>query len=96
MGQGFGMEAPGRHGASPGRRPVRFLVVIDAGGATIARLFLDKQEPAGEIDASTEEVTLMTRGLTAQHGASSPEWDHALQGHSQAERDAARIFTLDL
>lgn len=90
------MEAPGRHGNAPGRAPARYLVIIDGGGATLARLFLDSREPAGEVDASTEEVTLMMRGLTPQHGALEPHWDRALQGHSEGERAAARVFTLDL
>lgn len=90
------MESPGRHGAAPSRAPARFLVIIDAGGATLARMFLSNRQAAGDVDAATEEVTLMMRGLAPQQGAAGPEWDLALQGHSTAERVAARVFTLDL
>jgi hypothetical protein len=96
MGEGFGMEAPGRHSDAPLRRPARYLIIIDSGGSNIARLFLDTREPAGEFDAATEEVTVMTRGVAPVTGASGPEWDKALQGHNAAERAAARVYTLDL
>ncbi len=90
------MEAPGKHSSQPLRRPARYLIIIDSGGVNIARLFLDTREPAGEFDAATEEVTVMTRGIAPVTGASGSEWDKALQGHNAAERAAARVYTLDL
>ena len=96
MGQGFGIESPGEHSHAPLRKRTRFLVVIGSGGSAIARLFLDTREPVAEFDASTEEVTQMTQGLTPDASALGPEWDRALAGHSVAERGAAEVYTLDL
>lgn len=96
MSNTYGMPAPGRHVGKEHRLPARYLVVIDAGGTTVARLFLADREPAGEFDAGTEEVVQMTRGLTPERGAHGREWDHALEGHSAAERRAAKVYTLDV
>ena len=96
MGEGFGMEAPSEHRGAPLRAPARFLMIIDSGGTTIARLFLATREPAGEFDAGTEEVAVMTRGLTPAIGADGAEWDRALQGHNAGERATAKVYTLDL
>lgn len=96
MAQVFGNEVPRRHNDAPTREPTRYLVVIDSGGAAIARLFSGSREQVGEFDASTEEVTVMTRGLAPASGADGPEWDRALSGHSPAERRAARVYTLDV
>jgi hypothetical protein len=38
----------------------------------------------------------MTQGVRAVIGASGSEWDKALAGHSDAERAAAEVFTLDV
>jgi len=94
--QGFGSEAPRRHNETPHRKATRYLVVIDSGGYAVARLFLESREQVAEFDASTEEVTQMTSGLTPVSGAEGPEWDQALTGHSAAERSAAGIYTLDV
>lgn len=96
MNHGFGIEAPGEHTHAPHRQPPRYLVVIDAAGSSVARLFLDTREQVAEIDAGAEEVALMTRGLEPARGAQGPEWDRALQGHSAAERGAADVYTLDV
>ena len=96
MNQGFGIESHGEHTRTPHRKPARYLVVIDAAGSMIARLFLDTRELVAEFDASTEEVALMTRGLASARGADGPEWDRALEGHSAAERGEAEIYTLDI
>lgn len=92
----FGIEAPGPHTRTPLRPPARYLLLIDAGGSTLARLFTAAREPAGEFDASAEEVAVMTQGLQPATGASTPEWAAALEGHSPAERAAARVYTLDV
>jgi hypothetical protein len=94
MGQGFGSEAPRAHTRTAHRHPARYLVVIDAGGSTVARLFLDSREAVAEFDAGTEEATQMTLGLVPVRGAGGPEWDRALGGHSAAERSAAEVYTL--
>ncbi len=96
MSQGYGIEAPGEHTHTPHRKPARYLMVIDSAGSTIARLFLATRELVGEFDAGTEEVSQMTRGITPSAGATGPEWDRALEGHSAAERGAAEIYTLDI
>ena len=42
MNHGYGIEQPGEHTHTPHRRPAQYLVLIDTGGSTIARLFLDR------------------------------------------------------
>ncbi len=94
MSQTFGMEAPSEHRAGSHRKPARYLVIIDAGGSMVARLFLDTREMVAEFDAAVEEVATMVDRLVPQTGALGPEWDHALSGHSAAERAAAVVYTL--
>ena len=96
MSQNYGMPAPGPHQGSPRRPVARYLVLIDAAGTTLARLFLADRTQAAEFDAGTEEVALMTQGLTPARGADGPEWDRALEGHSADERRAAEVYTLDV
>ena len=96
MAQVFGNEVPRRHTETPTRTAARYLVVIESGGSSIALLFTESREQVAEFDASTEEVTLMTRGLVPTTGATGPEWDAVLAGHSAAERSAARVYTLDV
>ncbi len=96
MSQVFGGESPRAHTQAPHRAPVRYLVVIDAGGSLLARLFVDTREQVAEIDAATEEAAQMTAGLTPAKGADGPEWDRALEGHSAAERRVADVYTLDV
>ena len=96
MSQVYGMESPGEHKHADYRRPARYLVVIDSAGSATARLFLETREPVAEFDASSEEVAVMTKGLSPAKGAHGPEWDRALDGHSAAERHAAEVYTLDL
>lgn len=62
----------------------------------MARLFLDTRELVSEFDAGTEEAAQMTAGLVPSKGADGPEWDRALAGHSDAERRAADVYTLDV
>lgn len=96
MAQVFGNEVRRQHGQAAMRKAARYLVVIEAGGPAVARLFDESREQVAEFDASTEEVTLMTQGLVPALGADGPEWDRALAGHSAAERHAARVYTLDV
>ena len=96
MAQVFGNEIPRPHSQTPTRKATRHLVVIESGGVMIARLFTEAREQVAEFDASTEEVTVMTRGLASAARAEGPEWDHALAGHSPSERRAARVYTLDV
>lgn len=96
MSQTFGMESPGEHRHTPHRQPARYMVVIETADAMVARLFLDTRVPVGEFDASSEEVAAMTQGQVPAAGAAGPEWDHALEGHTAAERAAAQVYTLDI
>ena len=94
MSEGFGIERPAGHHTGPHRLPVRYLVVIDAGGAMLARLFLESREQVAEFDAGAEEAAQMTAGLVPVTGANGPEWDRALAGHSSNERGSAAVYTL--
>jgi hypothetical protein len=96
MSQNFGTALPHPHVQTAHRKPARYLVVIDAGGVGVAKLFLDGREQVAEFDAGTEEAAQMTAGLVPAKGAEGPEWDRALQGHSGAERRAADVYTLDV
>lgn len=96
MSQDFGSESPRAHAHTGHQPPARYLVVIDAGGSTVARLFLDTRVQVAEFDAGTEEVVQMTAGLVPAKGASGAEWDRALKGHSAAERRAAEVYTLEV
>lgn len=96
MDQAFGIESPSRHQQTSPRKAARYLVLIDAGGLAVARLFLDTREQIAEFDASTEELASMTSGLTSTHTAADPEWDRALAGHSAAERAAADVYVLNI
>lgn len=96
MNQGFGGESPRAHTQKSHREPSRYLVVIDSGGVAIARLFTDAREQVADFDAGTEEATQMSGGLVPSKGADAPEWDRALEGHSDAERRDADIYTLDV
>lgn len=96
MSQTYGIESPVGHVAPPPRQAVRYVVVIDAGGAAITRLMLDTREQVAEFDAGTPEVVQMIQGLAAAKVAHRPEWDAALRGHSAEERMAADVYTLDV
>jgi hypothetical protein len=94
MSQGLGNESPRAHVHTAHRKPARYLVVIDSGGFTVARLFLETRELVGEFDAATEEAAQLTAGLVPTKGADAPEWDVALEGHSVEERRAADVYVL--
>ncbi len=94
MSQDFGIESARAHAPTVHRKPARYLVVIDSGGYTVARLFLETRELVAEFDAGTEEAAQLTLGLAAAKGADGAEWDRALEGHSTAERRAADVYTL--
>ena len=76
--------------------PARYLVLIEAGGETLARLFDAERRQVAEFDASSEEVAVMTSGLAPARGAEPGEWGRALQGHNADELRAARVYTLDV
>lgn len=88
------MESPSKHKQAPLRPPARYLVLIDSGGVALARLFSASHEQVAEFDASAEETSSMTGGLSSVSGAQGAEWDRGLAGHSAAERAAAEVYTL--
>jgi hypothetical protein len=94
MDDSFGIESPPHHRKLVHRPPARYLVIIDEAGAAIARIFLASREQVAEVDAGSEEVALMTRGLVPARGALGSEWDGALQAHSAAERASADVYTI--
>lgn len=96
MDQAFGSTRPEHHTQGAVHRPSRYLVIIESQGSPVARLFLDTREEVAQFDANTEETSHMTLGLTAEHGACGPEWHDALAGHSPAERETAKVYTLDV
>jgi len=74
--------------------PVKFLIVIDSGGAMVARLFDANRVHVVDMDASTEEVAAAVDGIVPTHSGTEPEWDQALAGHSAVERATAQVYTL--
>lgn len=76
--------------------PARYLVIIDAAGEMLARLFDAERRHLTDFDASSEEVAVMTSGLVPAVGADVWQWGHALEGHSAQELREARIYTLDI
>jgi hypothetical protein len=77
-------------------KPVRFLVLIEAAGAPVARLFDSDRTHILDIDATSEEVVDMTGGNTPQLGATDSLWDTMLSAHTREERRTAQVFTLDI
>jgi hypothetical protein len=76
--------------------PAKYLVIIDADGAATALLFDAARRQVADFDASTEEVAVMTSGISPQQGAGGTEWNHALRGHGAPERAVAQVYTLDV
>lgn len=96
MSQDYGQPVPAPHGARHTRQATQWLVLIASGPITLARLLGPDRVQAAEFDANTEEVAVMVKGLPASIGATAPEWDRALAGHSAAERAAASVYLLDV
>lgn len=100
MAQTYGIEAPRPHRRRPGDEeppPARYVVLVESAseGRRVAHVLLADRAPVAEFDASAPEVLLMVEGLAAENGATGPEWDRALGGHSAAERAAAEVYALD-
>ena len=74
--------------------PVKFLILIDAGDARVARLFNATRGHVIDMDASTEDVLATIQGVGCSLTGAAPEWDDALAGHSADERAQAQVFTL--
>lgn len=76
--------------------PAKYLVIIDSDGAQTAMLFNAQRQRVADFDAGTEEIAVMTTGLTPSRTAGTPEWDHALRGSTAAARAAADVYELDV
>ena len=76
--------------------PVKFLIVIDSGGSMVARLFDAERTHVIDMDASTQDVAATIEGVVPRDGATAPEWDAVLAGHSAVEREQAQVYTLPL
>lgn len=76
--------------------PARYLVLIESAGETLARLFDAAHRHVADFDASSEEVAVMTSGLSPSVGVDPKNWGRALNGHNAAELRAARVYTLDV
>lgn len=74
----------------------RYLVLIDAAGEMVARMFDAQHRLLEEFDASSSEVAVMTQGLAPSLGADDEAWDEALGGHSERERAQAQVYALDV
>jgi hypothetical protein len=96
MNDGFGHELPARHAQQAHRQVSRYCVVIDSADGPLARLLLADRTPVAEFDAGTEEVAEMIKTARASTGATGPEWDRALAGHTAAQRAAATVYELDV
>ena len=94
MGQVFGREVPAPHIHADHREVTKYLVIVQGTEGPIARLLLSNREQVAELDANTEEITSMTRGITPSVGATSNEWDKSLSTHSAAERASAKVYAL--
>lgn len=96
MNDGYGRELPPRHLHQQHRAVTKYLVVIDSAAGRVAHLLAADRSRVADFDAATEEVVELTKTASSTAGASAPEWDAALAGHSAAERAAATVYTLDL
>jgi hypothetical protein len=77
-------------------KPVKYLVLIEAAGAPVARLFDGDNAHILDIDATSEEVVDMTGGHVPEHTGADARWDSLLGGHTAQERRDAQIFTLEI
>jgi hypothetical protein len=78
------------------KTPAKYLVLIESDGAMLAKLYDGQYAHVNDFDASSEEVAVMTKGLTPTRGANIAPWAEVLAGHGEPERRAALIFTLDV
>ena len=53
----------------------KYLVVIDAAGEMVARMFDAERRQLVEFDAASSEVAVMTHGLVPVHCAEEPAWN---------------------
>jgi hypothetical protein len=78
------------------KKPVKYLVIIESDGAMVAKLYDAQFKHENDIDAGSEEVAVMTRGLTPTRSGNDATWAKVLVGHGEAERRSAEIYALDV
>ncbi|MBC7955848.1 MAG: hypothetical protein H7Y33_08275 [Cytophagales bacterium] len=78
------------------KTPVKYLVLIESDGAMLAKLYDGQFAHVNDIDASSEEVAVMTKGLMPQRDANNTVWAPILAGHGEPQRRVALVFTLDV
>lgn len=78
------------------KTPVKYLVIIESDGAMVAKMYDAHYKHENDIDAGSEEVAVMTRGLKPAKSGNDATWAKVLVGHGEAERRAAEIYTLDV
>ncbi|MBX3623653.1 MAG: hypothetical protein KF892_01465 [Rhizobacter sp.] len=78
------------------KTPVKYLVIIESDGAMVAKLYDANYKHENDIDAGSEEVAVMTKGLSPKKNGNDATWAKVLVGHGEAERRAAEIYTLDV
>ncbi|MET0333908.1 MAG: hypothetical protein ABW190_06525 [Rhizobacter sp.] len=78
------------------KTPVKYLVIIESDGAMVAKLYDAELKHVNDIDAGSEEVAVMTKGLSAAKSGNDATWSEVLTGHGEAERRAAQVYTLDV
>lgn len=78
------------------KTPAKYLVVIESDGAMLAKLYDAQHALVSDIDATSEEVAVMTQGLTPTPVGNDAVWASVLVGHGEPERRAARVYTLDV
>lgn len=78
------------------KTPVKYLILIESDGAMLAKLYDAQCRHVSDIDASSEEVAVMTQGLMPRPVANDPGWARVLVGHGEPQRAAAQVFSLDV
>jgi hypothetical protein len=78
------------------KKPVKYLVLIEADGSMVARLFDADRVHVSDIDASSEEVAVMTKGLVPTRDADTAAWQKSLAGDGAPQRAQAQVYTLDV
>lgn len=96
MSQTYGIPSPTPHQQKPRQPPARYLVLIESGNGRVARLYLQDRTQVAEFNAGAEEVALMIHGVAPQRTAAGADWNEALKGHSDEERQGADVYELML
>ena len=96
MSQDFGRESAHTHVQTEHRKISRFLVVIDAGGVGVARLFLDSREQVAEFDSGTEEAAQMISAWCPPRAPMVPNGTARCRATARPSARAAKVYRLDV